>query len=186
MPAGSITPASARQLPFGLHRSGFHTSVGGLVSTVALTWMLVSLLAPRLALGSTGDSAQHLYLQINYDGQAFHLVSSRVENAPLPGARGASEAAPPKGPWRVTLRDAKGEVLWEDALQDPTMLRGEFADDSKGTVKHASHTRRLPASFLLRTPAVASGTLHFAQQVGDQTVALGSLEVSAHKTQGAP
>ena len=185
MPEGSAKVTSAGQIQLWGHRSAANDSVGSLWK-VALAWLLGSLLAPGLVLGSAGDSAQHLYLQITFDGQAFHMVSARIENAPMPGRRGASESAPPKGPWRITLRDATGDVVWKASMPDPTVLRGEFADDSTGTVKDASHTRRLPASFLLRTPVVPYGTLHFSEQIGDQAIALGSLEVRALKPQGAP
>jgi hypothetical protein len=90
---------------------------------------------------------QHQVLRVLPEGDGFRVVERRVVNVALP-----PEANGGHPRWQVEVRDGEGGLTYQGAIEDPTILRGEFqhATESKGI----QQVRPVPGpgSFLLRLP----------------------------------
>lgn len=105
---------------------------------------------------ASGDTAAHRLLHIRYAAGQFSLVMDRLEQSPLP----RRTTARPRGRFRVRALDAKKQTRFVTQLADPTVLRGEFADDD-GAIEAVHLPHPGVTSFLLRLPDLAFRTLVF-------------------------
>ncbi|GLH74728.1 hypothetical protein GETHLI_32300 [Geothrix limicola] len=117
-------------------------------------------------------AAQHLLLRIARDGAGFHVAERRIVDLPLP-----PEPLPNPAAWQVEVHGPEGQVLFSQAVEDPTLLRGEFqnaADPARIDGYRPGGER--PTGFLLRMPLVEAQRLEiFSVHAGGRRVRLGGI-----------
>jgi len=127
-----------------------------------------SILIAGLLLGLSGLSyaaepgnktgRQHLLVQVVKDKTGFRVEQTTLVGYPLPKQRDKNRFYP----WRVSVSNKKGAVLFETYINDPSELRGEFVNPQDPS-KIDSHFLKIkePLHFTIRLPLVEGQQIDF-------------------------
>jgi hypothetical protein len=129
-----------------------------------LNWILVAGLL--LCLGGLSFAAetgkktdrQHLLVQVVKDKTGFRVQQTTLVGYSLPKQRDKNRFYP----WRVSVSNKKGAVLFETYINDPSELRGEFVN-RKDPSKIDSHHLKIkePLHFTIRLPLIEGQQITF-------------------------
>jgi hypothetical protein len=117
--------------------------------------LFACLLACATLLGFPGRArelplARHWLVQVVRDRDGFRVVKATSVESPLPKRRDARRFYP----WKIKALGADGRVLYSAGIDDPTVLRGEFANRRDPKKIDAVHLQKKePVHFSIRLPA---------------------------------
>jgi hypothetical protein len=105
------------------------------------------------------DPGRHLLLLVTKDARGFAIDKAVVVQSPLPKQRDPKRIYP----WRFEVVDPARRILHRSGLEDPTLLRGEFANPSDPSRIDAVFIRRTDVvTFLVRLPLLDQASrIHF-------------------------
>ena len=101
---------------------------------------------------------QHLLIQVVKDKTGFRIQQTTLVGYPLPKQRDTNRFYP----WRVSVSNKKGAVLFETYIKDPTELRGEFVNPQDPSKIDSHHLKiKEPLHFTIRLPLVEGQKITF-------------------------
>jgi hypothetical protein len=126
---------------------------------ILLAGLLFSLSGMSLAaeLGKK-TGRQHLLIQVVKDKTGFRVQQTTRVDYPLPKQRDTNRFYP----WRVSVSNKKGAVLFETYINDPTELRGEFVNPQDPSKIDSHHLKiEEPLHFTIRLPLIEGEQISF-------------------------
>lgn len=115
------------------------------------------------------------------DGSQFRVIESIIVSSALPKRR----ASPRVFPWRFELIGPGARKLFEGALDDPTVVRGEFRNpNDRRRIDGITLHRSGAVHFVIRVPLGSAGRLDFFE-IKPAYVRAGVLPKNAYQKLGS-
>jgi hypothetical protein len=156
LPAGGLEPG-AHTISVRLADATPFVRLGRAGLVQVHTWSVIVAGSAAVAPLSVHTRGEHQLLRVVRDAAGFRVVDRQIVPLPLP-----LEPSQVGRTWQVEVLGQDGQVLFEQGIEDPSLLRGEFqnmADPGRMDGYRLDGNR--PASFLIRMPVTEAHRLEF-------------------------